>query len=205
MDDLLPEPDGDLNDPTNVVSFDAKRPPEGLFVAVERELTPEDLEDLVAAGPLGPRPQSAIAKLRYSHHQVARLLTQGASTAEICLITGYAPGTISGLKADPTFKELLATYSTERAVAFADVLERMKTAGISALEEIQERLNSEPEKWTKRELMEVAELMLVKGAPGGAKAGFGAPSGGGIAISVSFVAPPPSGATGPLLELEPNS
>lgn len=186
-----------MDDGDSIIEF-----PEGMSLDPSLESAAHDAalmqEELKA---LQEAPRSGLARLRYSHHQVARLLTQGWSHAEIALVTGYAVGTISVLKADPTFKELLSTYKVERDLAFADVLERMKTAGLSALEELQERLNTEPEKWTKRELMEMVDLMLVKARQGGSRPEL---PGGGIAIAVSFVTPQAAGASPSTIDLEVN-
>jgi hypothetical protein len=105
------------------------------------------------------------------------------------LIAGYSQSRVSLLKADPMFRELLAHYAAQREIAHADVLERMRVLGMNSLEELQARLEETPEAFSPRELMELTELMLVKGRIGaGGAAGAGAPQlTAGVAVNVNFV------------------
>lgn len=166
-----------------------KGPP--LTVEVLGHITAEDLPALAgrqqAAIPSAPQ---RLVQLRHAHHQLARLLAQGVEQNEIALITGYSPSYISNIQNDPQFADLMATYSSERELAFVDVLERMKSLGLTCLEELQERVSLEPEKWSPRELMELAELLLVKPSRG-APAGSGvANANASVAINVKFVGAP---------------
>ena len=138
-----------------------KRPGRELSFVIVRGLTPDDMHELETPSPLGSQP-IPIQQLRASHHQLAQLLAQGRPDTEVSLITGYSQSRISILKKDPTFQELLAGYKDIRERTFADTLERMKVLGLSSLDELQERLEASPERWTNRELMEMADLMLVK-------------------------------------------
>lgn len=169
-----------------------------LTIEIVRSLTESDLPKLVSPDPLHSKP-IPIQQLRSSHHQLAQLLAQGRPDNEVALITGYSPSRISILRSDPTFSELLASYQSIREKVFVDTLERMKVLGLSTLDELQERLEAEPHKWSNRELMEMADLMLVKpklptpmgqsSALGGvAIATSGSPNSAvGVAINVQFV------------------
>lgn len=175
-----------------------------LVIEFDRELTPDDLPELEAnMAPAESRPAGPIERLRYSHHQLARYMARGLTPQEISGLTGYSPPYIRRLEEDPTFRELLAGYSTERDIAFSETLERMKTLGISALDELQRRMDDEPEAWSRREVMELAKLMLIE--PGRQAPG---PAGGpAIAIAVSFVSPEPGASSrpsAPTIEMEPN-
>jgi len=159
----------------------------------------------LAAAPRIP-PQGQVAKLKYSHHQVAQLLASGQNHTEISLVTGYHPVYIYELAKGQEFQELVVHYSGERKRIFDTTLERMKSLGIATLEKLQALLESEDEKWTKRELMEMAELMLVK--PSLAKnGGIGQGNGGnsGVVVNVKFVSGQGEAASGPILDLEPNA
>ena len=123
-----------------------------------------------------------------SHHRLAQLIATGTAPEKISAITGYSPSYISSLQGDPTFGELLAYYGANAELIFIDVMERMKTLGLASLEILQERIDSEPDTWTKRELMELSELMLVKPRLATALA-QGASSRPAANISISFVAP----------------
>ena len=148
-------------------------------------MTKEDAQ-LLDRGPNLPVPTPA--KLRFSHHQLARLLAQGKSFSEASMLTGYDPAYISRLaSSDPAFRDLVAHYSTEVEVIFADSVERMKAVGLTALEVVQERLTAEPENFSNRELLETVDTLMVK--PMRAAAAGQSSSGPGVApaVVVQFV------------------
>lgn len=150
---------------------------------VVRVLEPADLPDLMKAGALSPvGAMKPIGAIRTQHHLIAQLMAEGKSNIEIGLISGYTPQHISNMRADPAFKELLAHYMAMREKVFVDVLERMKTLGVMSLDELQQRMVDEPEKFKSRELMEMVQLLLKEG-PGARGSGAAA----GVAISVNFV------------------
>lgn len=161
--------------------------PQKAVIAV-RPLCRADLPGLSARSPTdAPR----LRQIRHSHHQLARLMAGGTDQAEIALITGYSPAYISTIKNDPQFAELMATYAGQRQLAFIDVLERMKSLGLTCLEELQERLAEDADGWSRRELMELAELLLIKPQ----KAQCANPPGQqspAVSINVKFVGAPDS-------------
>lgn len=116
------------------------KPVETSFV---RELTVEDLRST----PVKTQAAPAINKLRDTHHALARALATGSSEHEASLITGYSPSRISILKADPTFQELLEFYRLQGAEKVADFRERMAVVGMTALSELAERLEDNPEEF----------------------------------------------------------
>lgn len=160
-----------------------------LWWEVERELVESDLAEIRETLPLSAdfRP---IDKIRQVHHQLAQLLAKGESQVSACLITGYSQSYVSGLvNYDPAFQELLAYYSTQREQIFIDVMEQMRALGIETLEMLRDSIREDPGKWSRREMMELAELMLVK--PLAAQKGQGG-IGAGTQIGtlqVSFVSP----------------
>ena len=163
-----------------------RRKSKPLMVEVVRELTCDDLPSLHAGHP----PTPIAPKLRHSHHQLAQLLARGTAQEDAALITGYSPSYISTMKSSPAFAELLSHYGSIQEEKFADVLDRMKSLGLSTLDELQERLELDTESWSHRELMEMAELLLVKpmrvppiGA-GGSSNGSGS---AGVQVQVNFV------------------
>lgn len=164
--------------------------PREIAIEVVRALTPDDIPKLQNPSPVNTAP-IPIQTLRASHHQLAQLLTQGRNDTEVALITGYSITRIAFLKADPTFKELMAGYADIRQTVFVDTLERMKILGLSTLDELQERLEQDPQRWSNRELMEMADLMLVKpklATPmGQASAATGANPGTGVTLNIKFV------------------
>lgn len=161
-----------------------------LIIHVIRSLTPEDLPALQNPDSLGTTP-IPLQTLRASHHNLAQMLAKGVPDNECALITGYTPTRISILKKDPAFAELMAGYREMRENLFVDTLERMRILGLSTLDELQDRLEREPQKWSNRELMEMAELLLVKpriATPMGLGSAAGGSAGSaGVTVNVQFV------------------
>ncbi len=160
-----------------------------------RELTEEDLPKLESSEGAGLS-APAVRRLRHSHHQLAQVLAKGVEETEASAITGYSRSYISILKHDPSFSELMASYERMRDEIFVRALERMNSLGLSSLDELQARLEEDPQGWSRRELMELAELCLVKPqrTPSGGAVGPGG-SGGGVNVEIKFVEasakPPP--------------
>lgn len=160
-----------------------------LEVALVRELSKGDLIDLLpqdepAEGASG---SSLISRIRHSHHQIARLMASGRKLVEISAILGYSPNWLSSLKNDPAFRELLAYYSANQEAIMVEAIERQKNLGLAALEELQERLETDPEAFGNRELMELVETNVNKPravAPSGASGPFAPP-----VVNISFVTP----------------
>lgn len=187
-----------------------RKPSKSVDLTVVRHLGLEDLDALIAGeAPKAPQPGNRLLSIRHAHHQIARLLTSGSKQAEVSLLTGYSPAYISILQKDPAFRELLAYYTAQEEAKHVDVMERMRSLGLSTLDELQRRLEEEPDDWKKGELMNLAELMLVKPHAAGrsASSGGGSATGNsGVAISVSFVtATPVPDASGVTIDISPNS
>lgn len=176
--------------PTLTLGSTRGRPASAPLPVAVRGLVPADLDAIAT-----PTPTTApsLAKLRHVHHRVAQLLATGEKHVDVAVLTGYTPEYIHGLTKDPAFKELLAHYEADRELKFVDTLERMRALGLTALDEIQARLAEGPDEWSRRELMELAELLLIK--PQQAKgAAAGAPS---VAVSVKFVSARTQAGEGP--------
>jgi hypothetical protein len=173
-----------------------------LEVSVARPLTAADIPALERGTALvqGAKPTGP-SQLKSAHHQVARLIAEGRELVEIALITGYTPQYVHSLKEGQDFQELIKFYGTQRELIFVDTLERMKTLGITTLERLQVQLEDETVVWTKRELMEMAELMLLKPQAVAQKNGGGGATGTpGVVVNVKFVS---AGATEALLDITP--
>lgn len=165
-----------------------------MVLEVVRPLQADDLENLAGFAKDNFDSTPSLLKVRHSHHELARLIALGKPDQEVSLITGYAPAWISTLKRDPTFAELLKFYSANRDLKFQDTLERMKVLGLHTLEELADRLMTDPAGWTKRELMELHKLLNVDGIlpvqvaqAEGAKGASGARA---VTVNVSFVQSP---------------
>lgn len=168
-----------------------------LSISYIRNLGPGDVEALMAPEPLGSQP-TLISKLRSPHHQIARLLAEGRKAVEVSYITGYSQSRISILQNDPMFRELLSYYATQTEALYLDVHARLAALGIATMEELQERLEAEPDKFTKKELMELMQLCFDRSITPGAR-----PQSGGAEVTVNVkLVTPEARPTGPIIDLE---
>lgn len=161
------------------------------IVALREEFSQEDLDrlqvpvavpDALAGGP------KRLQEVRHVHHEIARLLVEGRKQVEICALTGYSQSYIAGLQRQPVFQNLVASYEQDREIRSGDVFDRMARLHTATLEELQKRLDEDPEAWSKRELMDLNESLskpLTKGSAVGVRI-----SGGAVNIGISFVEPP---------------
>lgn len=176
-----------------------------LAISVKRELTIADKEELEHPSPKGTEIQP-LAKLRHTHHMAARLLAEGRPPGEVALVTGYSNSRISILQQDPAFAELVEYYRTQVTTAYVNVHERLAALGLATVDELQERLEADPESFKNRELMDLATMLLDRtvAPPKGAKPGMSGGGGGGagVKVTVNFVK---SDSPGPLLDASPDT
>lgn len=180
---------------------------EPLQVIMVRELTQEDVAQI--EGSAERISTASVPALRHGHHAIAQALAQGHGHDTVALLTGYDPDYISRLLTYQMFKDLVAHYAAQQAQVFVDVAQRMKEAGLTALDELQSRLVEAPDKWTNTQLMEFTDLTLVKGQgkSGGGQVGSGAGlagPGGGVNVTVQFVQPATAvhNDRGPVIDVE---
>lgn len=128
---------------------------------ITRHLSATDL-GLIGSVPV---PRSHVRRISERHRNLARLLATGISNFEAALITGYTEGTVVMLKSDPTFRQLLASYSEKRDAVFEQVYDKLSSIAGEALNIIRERIEEDEErepgaapKISFNQLMEVAKL-----------------------------------------------
>ena len=158
-----------------------------LKAQVVRELNESDLA--IAANP--PNYEVAanpIVKLRHTHHLLARLLAEGRPPGECGLITGYSSSRISILQNDPAFKELVEYYKGQAQEAFLNVHERIAALGLASLDELQERLENEPDKFSEPLLLKMATDLLDRTVT--KPTATTPPPSGGLNLQVTFVQSP---------------
>ena len=162
-------------------------PPAPFAVAYSRDLTPEDLI-ILDTMPQGET-VTPVKRLRFAHHTLARLLAGGKAPAEAAAITGHAVTRVYDLQnGDPAFRELIAHYKSVIDQQYMDAAARLAMLGMTATEELQERIEEAPGKFSNRELKEVIEMAFDRSAA--PKKGAASPQGGngaGVNINVSFV------------------
>lgn len=140
------------------------RPGAVLLMTVERALTSADIERLRMGQDLPKVSQPMLKKLRSSHHEAARLLTQGHSVSEVALITGYTAQRVTDLHTkDPAFMNLVQWYKNQMDDIAIDAANRMQKKLVDiaelAADEIQDRLEDDD----KREKMPISELRQLMG------------------------------------------
>lgn len=138
-----------------------------IAVSFERNLERADIDALWALPEGGLASTTPpLMKIRHRHHQLARLLAGGTKEAEAALITGYQISSISILKQDPAFKELLAYYKDQADEVFVDFYKRLQTLSLHTVDEVLDRLDSSPEDFSIEDLQKLLEL-------GADRTGFG--------------------------------
>jgi hypothetical protein len=169
-----------------------RRPAPAPVLGYVRELNAGDIHLLLNPPPQGLK-STPLVKLRHQHHMLARLLAEGRKPQEVMAITGYSGSRISILQNDPAFKELVAYYQSNTQEVYLDMHSRLATLGEATIEELRERLEDNPEGFSQKELMALAELTLDRSVapPKGVAQGGrgGAPAGGPPTIHIEFVTP----------------
>jgi hypothetical protein len=169
------------------------RRPAPILYNVTRHLSETDIASLWEARKDGSTPK--LQTLRYNHHLLAKAVASGKSLIECSNLTGLSGPRISDLKNDPAFQELVSYYAEELNEVYIDVHQRMAALGTSVLEELAERFESDPEKFTKRELMDLFTTMAdrsiatAKGGPTPQQSVAVSPGGAGLALQINFVSP----------------
>ena len=121
-----------------------------------RELKATDSLGLVSrAEPVQPEP---IARVSNRHHALARCLALGMTAHEASLSTGYCISRISILQKDELFKELCEFYKAQSVDVFKTNAEQLQGLTSEALATIRERLETEPQKISTKELVAIAQL-----------------------------------------------
>lgn len=172
------------------------RRPAPIVYGPPRALSETDIASMWDRQADGAKGIPRIKTLRYNHHMLAKAVASGKSLLECSQLTGLTGSRISDLKNDPAFQELVSFYSEELHEVYVDVHQRMAAFGTSVLEELTERFEAEPEKFTKRELMDLFTTMADRSIPT-AKGGpspqqglsLGGGAGGGLALQINFVSP----------------
>ena len=118
-----------------------------------RDLMPADVA-LLGTGAAKPPP---IKKILQRHHALARCLAAGMTQHEAGLATGYSDSRVSILMDDPTFLELVDLYRRDVDTKFQDMQERLLGLSIDAIDELHERLESNPASLSSAMLLQIVE------------------------------------------------
>jgi hypothetical protein len=170
------------------------RRPAPITYGMPRHLSEADIASMWDHMGSGQKGVPRIKTLRYNHHLLAKAVASGKSLLECSNLCGLTVARISDLKNDPAFQELVSFYAEELNEVYVDVHQRMAALGTSVLEELQERFEAEPEKFTKRELMDLFTTMAdrsiatAKGGPNPQQV-IATGNGAGLALQINFVSP----------------
>lgn len=118
-----------------------------------RPLTRDDLALLQSHLPTPCDPKAPLARISAPHHTLARFVAEGKSVVEISAITGYTTNRIRTLQEDPAFRELVAHYEEQVVFAEADIQGQIQHVALMAKQLLMERLESEPDAFTHKDLM----------------------------------------------------
>lgn len=147
--------------------------PEGLEVrptittcTIEGSLEEEDLRQLLVDPATLPDEDNPadLKKIREKHHHVARLLADGLTQRLVSQICGYSETYISILINNPSMQELIELYRIQNGKATQIVIEKMKTVGLKALEQLDEKLDEKG--LNNQELLSAAKLGLDRAGHG---------------------------------------
>jgi len=109
-------------------------------------------------------PDKLLQTLRTGHHKLAQLLAADVSAADASLMTGRSPSSISALKSDPAFQELLAYYKEQQSGRDFEAYDRLVTLGATAMDVLQERIEDNPDRFTNNELRQLVESTMDRSA-----------------------------------------
>jgi hypothetical protein len=136
-----------------VANFGPGKKSEGA-VAEMRPLCQEDLVGLEVR----PEERQPLKQIRHKHHALARALANGLSETEAGIVSGFTQSTVSVLKTDPAFRELVKFYEGEASRVFNAMQEKLFGVSMAALEELEARLETDPQKMGSALLKELVQM-----------------------------------------------
>lgn len=153
MDGNIPTREDELADEAFTAVFPnglppARRPGSASAIVGSFPLTQAHLGKLAAHAESGDtlgvsaRPRARMSSV---HRRAASLLANGMDEGRVALLCGYDATTISILKTDPMFRELLVYYSDMVEDGFKTVVEEMADLSEDVVAELRYRLDNSPE------------------------------------------------------------
>lgn len=101
-----------------------------------------------------------VHNVRAIHHKTAQMLAAGCSNHAVSAATGLSYNYVSLLKNDPAFSELLEHYRHQEEEIWWSVREKAAMIGLTATEEIQNRLTHNPDDFSLQQLLKVMQSGL---------------------------------------------
>lgn len=120
---------------------------EPLTVGDARALTQADVLTLEQGRgySAGNEARQRLEKVTQRHHGLAKLLANGTRPGDAALIMGYSSATVTLLQEDPTFADLVRFYTDNIDAAYQAMNAQLAGVGQEALDELQRRLETEPQ------------------------------------------------------------
>lgn len=115
-----------------------------LTFEVVGEISHSDLA-LLDSGQRIPSAGSPLERLRPRHHALAKSLARGLRPSIAAATHGYSVSRVSILQADPAFSDLVAHYRANENHDYALMQERLTGLSVAAMDELEERLEKNPE------------------------------------------------------------
>lgn len=113
--------------------------------------------DHVEQGTPLDRPEINLKHLRHTHHRLAQLLSNGMDETVAAKLCNYSHERVWQLKQDPAFRDLLAHYTGRVDEEFSDFVTAAAGLGMDTLQELQRRLDEDPEQFSTGALMKLLE------------------------------------------------
>ena len=132
-----------------------------LGVAKKRQLAPGEKPDSPEKSPL--------KRVRQRHHALAQAVASappGMTLKQVAISQGVTPDTLYRLCSDTTFKGIVANIRAGLTVQFEATLDKVKDLGDSAIDELQDRLDTDPTQFTAGQLAAIAQLSLDRSGHG---------------------------------------
>jgi hypothetical protein len=134
-----------------------------------RELSAEELElarhwsavkSANGADVRTPPPAAEASRgMREKHHNIARVMAAGVALEQIASLVGLNQSTLTNMKKSPAFQSLLFSYMHELDNVAKDFKGRLEATAGAALNELHERLVSEPETFSPEVLRKTVETL----------------------------------------------
>lgn len=160
------------------------RLPKSLAFGPSRPLEGADIAALYSPTAI-VTPVNPLQEIRHRHHLLARLVAEGHKYVAISGMIGISQSRITVLMDDPAMQELVAHYAEKVQTEYLDVHTRLASLGVSAMEELQERLDDEEKRANikTKELTEIIEKSFDRSIAPNKSAGASS----GVSVSVNFI------------------
>lgn len=100
---------------------------------------------------------SPLRRLSSRHRHLAKLLASGMAPSQAAHIVGLTVSRVSILKDDPSFQDLLAFYGQAVEATFLPFVEKMAGLAEDTVDELQKRLEDDPDSFESDELLRIAQ------------------------------------------------